>query len=187
MEKTQAMIEEIIVVEGRDDVTAVKRAVNAEVIAVHGFGITEEHFCRIERAAQNRGVIVLTDPDFAGETIRRRIEARIPTVRHAYISRDEGTKGEDVGVENASPAAIIGALEKAHAKTTQARAEFGPEDLMAADLLGHDQAKARRALLGAALGIGYGNARQMLSRLNHYGISRAAFDAAVATLDPPKK
>lgn len=33
------MIKEVIVVEGRDDVTAVKRAVEAEVIAVGGFGI----------------------------------------------------------------------------------------------------------------------------------------------------
>ena len=31
------MIKEVIVVEGRDDITAVKRAVEAEVIAVGGF------------------------------------------------------------------------------------------------------------------------------------------------------
>ena len=33
------MIKEVIVVEGRDDVTAVKRAVDAELISVSGFGI----------------------------------------------------------------------------------------------------------------------------------------------------
>ena len=32
------MIKEVIVVEGRDDITAVKQAVDAEMIAVGGFG-----------------------------------------------------------------------------------------------------------------------------------------------------
>ncbi|MEG0134299.1 MAG: ribonuclease M5, partial [Clostridium sp.] len=36
------MIKEVIVVEGRDDVTAVKRAVDAEVISVSGFGINSK-------------------------------------------------------------------------------------------------------------------------------------------------
>ena len=33
------MIKEVIVVEGRDDITAVKKAVDAEIIATSGFGI----------------------------------------------------------------------------------------------------------------------------------------------------
>ena len=33
------MIKEVIVVEGKDDVAAVKKAVDAEMIAVGGFGI----------------------------------------------------------------------------------------------------------------------------------------------------
>ncbi len=37
-------IKEVIVVEGRDDVTAVKRAVDAEMIITQGFGIREETF-----------------------------------------------------------------------------------------------------------------------------------------------
>ena len=34
-------------------------------------------------------------------------------------------------------------------------------------------------LLGAKLGIGYGNGKQFLYRLNHYGITRDAFKEAV--------
>lgn len=43
-------IKEVIVVEGRDDVTAVKRAVDAEMIITQGFGIREETFKLIEEA-----------------------------------------------------------------------------------------------------------------------------------------
>ena len=63
------MIKEVIVVEGRDDITAVKQAVDAEVIAVGGFGINAKVIERI-KDAQKKGSIVLTDPDFAGEKIR---------------------------------------------------------------------------------------------------------------------
>ena len=63
------MIKEIIVVEGRDDVTAVKAAVDAEVIAVSGFGINKNTIDKIKEAQKRKGVIILTDPDFAGEKI----------------------------------------------------------------------------------------------------------------------
>lgn len=181
------MIREIIVVEGRDDVTAVKQAVEAEVIAVHGFGISRETILRIRKAARERGVIVLTDPDFAGETIRRRIEGFCPGVRHAYIMRSEGTRKNDVGVENADPESIRRALATAHATAAEPRREFTTADLLDHGLMGRADSRARRQALGRSLGIGYGSAAALLSRLNHYGISRADFEKAAAELDTSDK
>jgi ribonuclease M5 len=64
-------IKEIIVVEGRSDERAVKQAVDAEVIITQGFGLTGETLRRIATAQRRNGVIVFTDPDHAGELIRR--------------------------------------------------------------------------------------------------------------------
>lgn len=50
MKEIHLKIKEVIVVEGRDDVTAVKRAVDAELIITQGFGIREETFELIEEA-----------------------------------------------------------------------------------------------------------------------------------------
>ena len=61
------MIKEIIVVEGRDDVTAVKRALDAELITTGGFGFPKGVMERIKAAQKRRGVIIFTDPDFAGK------------------------------------------------------------------------------------------------------------------------
>ena len=60
-------------VEGRDDTAAVKRAVCAETIETHGFGISAETWKLIEKAHEERGIIILTDPDHAGEEIRKRL------------------------------------------------------------------------------------------------------------------
>ena len=72
------MIKEIIVVEGRDDVTAVKRALDCELITTGGFGFPKGVMERIKAAPARRGVIIFTDPDFAGEKIRKKIAAEVP-------------------------------------------------------------------------------------------------------------
>ena len=51
------MIKEVIVVEGRDDITAVKQAVDAEVIAVGGFGINAKVIERIKDAQRERELL----------------------------------------------------------------------------------------------------------------------------------
>ncbi|NLZ47522.1 MAG: ribonuclease M5 [Clostridiales bacterium] len=177
------MIKEVIVVEGRDDVTAVKRAVDAEVIAVGGFGINSKVINKIKEAQERQGVIVLTDPDFAGEKIRKIISKRVQGIKHAYISREEGSKDGDIGVENASPQAIIEALNKAHCETKEKREEFNMQDMFFFKLTGNEEASNRRAKLGKLLGIGYGNATAFLSRLNNFGISKEEFVQAIKKID----
>jgi ribonuclease M5 len=61
------VIKEVIVVEGRDDIDAVKKAVDAELIATSGFGIRKETIERIKSAAARNGVIIFTDPDLQGK------------------------------------------------------------------------------------------------------------------------
>ena len=169
------MIKEVIVVEGRDDITAVKRAVQAEVIAVGGFGINYKVIERIKEAQKRQGVIVLTDPDFAGEKIRRIISKRVNGIKHAYISQSEGKKDGDIGVENASPESIIRALKCAKFEIKEKRNEFTLVDLIDYGLTGDAKAASRRDALGSALGIGYCNSSQFVTRLNNYGITREEF------------
>ncbi len=52
-------IKEIIVVEGRDDTVAIRRAVDADTIETNGAAINEETIERIRLAQQQRGVIIL--------------------------------------------------------------------------------------------------------------------------------
>jgi len=176
-------IKEVIVVEGRDDESAVKKAVKAEIIITHGYGIKETTFQQIQMAQDRCGVIVLTDPDYAGEQIRKRIEARVPGVKHAFIQRSLATKKENVGVENASPDVIIDCLKKAHATETHSLDIFDQQDMIRCRLAMVPEASQRRDALGRLLGIGYGNTKAFLRKLNKYGISRQAFEEAVERLE----
>jgi ribonuclease M5 len=173
------MIKEVIVVEGRDDITAVKRAVDAEIIAVGGFGINKKVIDRIIEAQKRQGVIVFTDPDFAGDKIRKIISKRVEGIKHAYITKEEGLKDDDIGVENASPETIIKALEKAKCEIKDKRKVFCSQDLLFFGLTADKNAKKRRTILGRELGIGYCNSAQFITRLNNFGIGKDEFIKAL--------
>lgn len=177
------MIKEVIVVEGRDDITAVKQAVDAEVIAVGGFGINARVIERIKEAQRRKGVIVLTDPDFAGEKIRGIIAKRVKGIKHAYIAQEDGIKGDDIGVENASPEVIIEALNRAKISEEIIEEIYTSEDMFHFKLTGDADSKKRRIILGKELGIGYGNSNQMLSRLNKYSITKEEFITAIEKIE----
>ncbi|WP_026486842.1 ribonuclease M5 [Caldanaerobius polysaccharolyticus] len=173
------MLKEVIVVEGRDDLSAVKRAVDTDVIVTGGFRLSKETIQLIRTAQKKRGVIVLTDPDHAGEMIRKKISSLVKGVRHAFIPRDEATLNGDIGVENASPESIIKALERARVRRVDRKEVFTMEDMIDAGLVGNHCAAVRRAKVGCILGIGYANASQFLKRLNMYDISREEFMKAL--------
>ncbi|MFT4621746.1 MAG: ribonuclease M5 [Myxococcota bacterium] len=177
------MLTPFIVVEGFHDATAVRRAVDADMVITNGHAFGADVEARLRTAHGHRGLIVLTDPDPAGEHIRRRVESLVGACSHAHVARDLCTRNGDIGIEHASAAVIRAALDRVHASQSAPRTEFSVRDLTARGLAGEGGAKARRIAIGAHLGIGYGNARQLLRRLNSYGVSREAFEAAVATLD----
>lgn len=173
MEKIR--IEEVIVVEGRDDTTAVQAAVDCTTIETHGFGIRKETWALIEKAYKEKGIIVFTDPDYSGEEIRRKLNARFPNAKQAFLSQKTATKDGDIGVENAVPADIIEALQKSHFTHRDARDRFTEEDLFLAGLTGTPESKQRREQLGELLGIGYGNSKQFLKKLNAFDITEEQF------------
>ena len=173
-------------VEGKDDISAVRLAVEAEVIAVHGYGVYREHVLDQIRMAHERcGVIVLTDPDWAGEKIREIIEKKVPGVKHAFIQKEQGTRASDgnIGVENASAFVIRQALKQARCKLSEVRTEFGLFDLLTHGLSRGPHSCERRHRIGEILGIGYANSKQLIRRLNHFGISRDEFEQAILLLE----
>ncbi|MDF2674753.1 MAG: rnmV [Clostridiales bacterium] len=177
------MIKEIIVVEGKDDIIAVKRAVDAELIATSGLGLNDRIMERIKSAAQRRGIIVFTDPDYPGEKIRKMIQSEVPNCKHAFLPRELATKDGDVGIENATPESIREALLKVKTEVDSNRFEFNINDLVKYNLTGTNMSVKRRDFMGRELGIGYGNTKQFLNRLNRYGILREEFNVAAEKMN----
>lgn len=177
------MIKEVIVVEGRSDTVAVKRAVEADTIETGGSAVGPAVISRIRLAMERRGVIILTDPDHAGERIRKIVSSKVPGCKHAFIPEAEATRRGDIGVENASPEAIRHALSRVHTSFEGAPPQIGMDDLLDAGLIVHPRAAERRMALGNALGIGYCNGKQLYKRLAMFGITPAEFAGALEQVE----
>ncbi|AFL98557.1 MULTISPECIES: ribonuclease M5 [Desulfitobacterium] len=186
------MVEELIVVEGKNDAHAVRRALgNVDVLWTEGYGLTQEKLLYIAEMAKRRGVIVFTDPDSVGEQIRERIRRYVPEAKHVYLSKKDARspKDDDIGVENASPEDIQKAFQKIrtdalHSEQNNSGVQvkevlFEIKDLLEAGLVGLNHSAERRLAVGKILGIGDANGKQFLHRLNRFGITHEEFDKAV--------
>ncbi|AKS37044.1 ribonuclease M5 [Anoxybacillus gonensis] len=174
-------IKEIIVVEGRDDTVAIRRAVDADTIETNGAAINDETIERIRLAQQQRGVIIFTDPDYPGEKIRKTIAERVPGCKHAFLTREEarGKHGKGLGVEHASIEAIRTALLSVYEEMIDPQEEISFQQLVDAGLIGGPLARARREKLGKLLKIGYTNGKQLHKRLQMFQISKEQFVEAM--------
>lgn len=176
------MLKEVLIVEGKMDTVAIKRALDADTIETGGFNLAPHTLRQIDAAYKKRGIIILTDPDGAGERIRRFLTQRFPEAGQAFVPKSDATANNDVGIEQAEPQAILTALAKVRHHEYKPTDEFTTRDLWQNDLSGAGNAADRRDKMGAMLGIGYGNAKRFLERLNSYGVTRSEFDEALAQL-----
>ncbi len=173
------MIKEIIVVEGKSDTAAIRRAVEADTIETGGSAINEQILKRIALAQERRGVIIFTDPDHAGERLRKIISSKIAGCKHAFVTRENADYKGDIGVENASIASIRHSLHNLKTEYEEMESQIPWGDLLLAGLINHPSAAARRLDMGKILGIGYCNGKQFYKRCKVFQISLDEFHAAL--------
>ena len=177
-------IKEIIVVEGRDDITAIKRVVDAHIIALNGFSaLSKKTINKMVELSQNNDLILFTDPDFAGKKIRDTLKRYIPNIKHAFISQKDATRNDNIGVENANDEAILDALKNVITAHQNVENRFNISDLIDNGFISGSNAKERRIMLGDILKIGYYNAKQLLKALNSFNISKEQFEEAVEEIN----
>ncbi|GAF14293.1 ribonuclease M5 [Bacillus sp. JCM 19046] len=178
-------IDEVIVVEGRSDTVAIKRAVEADTIETNGSAVGEVVLKQIELAYKRRGVIIFTDPDYPGNRIRHIVSERVPGCKHAFIPKADAVRANrSLGVEHASDEAIRSALLAVRTETIESfEQEITMEDLMKAKLVSGAGARKKREILGERLAIGYANGKQLLKRLQTFRITADEFNEALKELD----
>ncbi|WP_295731775.1 ribonuclease M5 [uncultured Limosilactobacillus sp.] len=179
-------IKEVIVVEGKDDTKQIQRAVDADTFETNGSALSLADIEQLKKLQQRRGLIIFTDPDFNGERLRKMISQAIPGVKHAFIERQQGVPTEahgSLGVEHASQRVIREALRNLYTEEVPRTPLFTRTDMATWNLIGGPAARYRRERLGQILGIGYGNGKQMLKRLNVFRVSRQQFHKAVEQLN----
>lgn len=163
-------VKEVIVVEGRYDKNTLSQVVDAVIIETSGFGIFNDKEKRrlLEKLAQSRGLIVMTDSDGAGFVIRNYIKGCIDPslVKHAYIPELAGkerrkrsaSKEGQLGVEGMRPQVLLDALARAGASfddvpSGERAAPITKADMYKRGLSGGEGSRSRRETLMKTLGL----------------------------------
>lgn len=187
MKTNKNKIKEAIIVEGRDDVAVVSQVFDTLIIPTHGFGITGSTWKLIDKAYKEKGLIILTDPDFSGREIRKKISEKYPNAKQAYISKEEGLKNGNIGVENATIESVERAILKVHTTKNAAIDEINLKDMERLGLSGCKGAADRRENVASILGIGYGNSKTFVKNMNAFGIKLSELEKAVEQIVKKQK
>lgn len=163
----------IVIVEGKNDYNKLKTIFpELTILTTNGSAISEEFINQIQKLATTRQIVLCLDPDYAGEKIRKKIVEKIPNVTHLYANQNQAISknGKKIGIEHMPQAAIIEMF--ANIKIPHNKGTLTTNDLISFGLMGKDNSAEKRKVLGNKLGIGYGNAKQFLKRLNMFDISK---------------
>jgi len=165
-------IKELIVVEGIHDLNKLKTVVDAEILVTNGSQVSQAVLATIKMNAENRGVIVFTDPDTPGDLIRQKINEVCPNVKQAHLKSKDARHKHKVGIEHASSAAILLALSNLYT-LNEHTSDLTLSDLVELGLNGHPQAQQRRQLIADHFHLCDVNTKKLYARLCALGIQKS--------------
>lgn len=161
-------IKEVIVVEGKTDADKILSLFDARIITTNGSDCSDETIAMIEKANKASGVILFLDPDYVGEQIRKKIMAKVPNTKQAFIDSNDIVKNKKnkIGIAEASNKAIVAAMNKLvtfeNNSNTISLFEYNKLKL---------DNKIARIKVCEHYHISYCNNKQLLKRLNMMGVT----------------
>lgn len=186
--KNKIKLDEIVVVEGKDDITNLSKVIDATIISLNGSsGLNSKKIDNIKALSKNNKIILLTDPDYTGKKIRRRINENISNIINLYATRNKASKDDKIGVEYLKEDDIYEIFD-GYKKASNVenlnynKLELNMLDFIEIGLSGQKDSKMKREILGDILNIGYYNSKMLLNVLNSMNISKCEFNEALSKM-----
>lgn len=159
----------VIVVEGKNDANKIKSIFgNVDVIITNGSEINSKTIEEIYKASLNNEVILCLDPDGPGEKIRKKILECVPNVHQVFAVKKLAISknNKKIGIEHMKNEDILEMFSNIKYSTNTGTLTY--QDLYK---LGYMTSKQKRQKLCEKLNISYCNGKQLLKRLNMFGIT----------------
>jgi ribonuclease M5 len=167
-------ITEVVVVEGYHDLAKLKAIFEKiDVYITNGSEVSIETLKELKILNEKRGLILLLDPDYQGERIRRIINDYVGDTKHAFLPKKEciSKNKKKVGIEHANKDVIIKGLTSFYTSSKTITNLIEYKDLYRLKLIGNPSSKALRKILGEELGIGLNNGKTLFKKLNMFNIN----------------
>lgn len=157
----------LLIVEGQSDKAYISSLIDADIFVTRGFDFNDEDIEFIKSVGETKNIYLFTDPDEAGEEIRKKIKAKIPSIIDLRIDKSSCDKSNKHGVAEAEKNALLEVL-KPFLKNDEISKNNGilPSKLLKIT----DFNKNKQQYLSRLYHLGNSNIKTMCNRLNILGI-----------------
>lgn len=162
----------VLVVEGKNDYKRIKQIYpKLPILITNGSAVSEEFLEIVRRLSVDHEIILLLDPDYSGEYIRKKIQQVCPNASHVFINKQDAISKnkKKLGVEHVSLDILRDALQGIVKSDYHNNIKIN--DLFDLGLIGGKDSKIKREKLCHDLKIGYVNGKQLVNRLNLFNIT----------------
>lgn len=169
------MRKQVFIVEGAHDASKLVEVLGpVHIITTNGSEISSDTLDVIKTLDETHDLIIFTDPDFAGERIRKIVSKDLQNVYHAFLKRQQAfsKNKKKIGIEHASKQDILEALSHMQLVKNQSICDIDMAFLYDYGLIGQANSKDKRAYLSEQLHLGHVNAKTLIKRLMLFGIDK---------------
>ena len=148
----------ILVVEGKEDASYLSNYIDSEIVVVNGYELSESTISYLK----DKPVILLLDPDSAGENIRNKLNRALNNVVNVSIDVKKCTKGHKKGVAECEIDEVLNKLSEFCRDFCEKQSDFTTADLYE---LGLTNNKELRKYVCKELNLGNCNFKTLNKRL----------------------
>jgi ribonuclease M5 len=150
----------VIVVEGKTDVAFLSSFIDSEYVTTNGYELPKSEIYYLEAVSKIRQVLIMTDPDEAGEIIRSRLN--IPGAIHIFAKKIFRCKKKKHGIAECDKEEIVSVLE-GYLSEKPSKAN----DITVCFLNGIGlNSKINRSIFAKKVSVGLVNMKKLSERLN---------------------
>ena len=147
----------ILVVEGKEDASYLSNYIDSEIVVVNGYELSEATISYLK----DKPVILLMDPDKAGEEIRNKLNLMLKDAANVSIDIKKCNRGTKNGVAECEIDEVLGKLSEFCKDFATKHADFSTADLYE---LGLSSDKNMRKFVCEKLNLGNCNFKTMQKR-----------------------
>ena len=155
----------LLVVEGKSDESRIKSIIDCDIFVTNGYDVKEEDIAFLKEVRKNKQILVLTDPDEAGSTIRTVLEKNITNIQSIFVRYEFCDKHHKHGVAECKEGEIIKAL-KPYIVDVDYKPLYGKEYLYEKGLIGDSNSFKKRKYLCEKLHIKNCSTKNVIKSLN---------------------
>ena len=171
-------INEVIVVEGKSDKQFLETFIDADFVLCNGSAIDGFNKEYLIELSKTRGIIILTDPDYPGEKIRKEVSSYLKDAKHAFVRKQHSIKNHKVGVAEASKEEVLRALENVVTFKEVIKGNLTATDMFLLKLSGSNSNSNKEKVINH-FNIGPCNSKTLLKRLNSLNVSKEELEKII--------